>query len=91
MKGRKALMSVAFLTKQTQGTEIHGGIVFWWFVLGWVLGFGFFFFFPSVRESTECLSFEKSWEGKLVSVIEMVSTFAKRSVSCASCLVTRKR
>lgn len=26
------LLPVAFLTKQIQGTEIHGGIGFWWFV-----------------------------------------------------------
>ena len=42
-------------------------------------------FFPSIRDSTECLSFEKSWEGKLVSVIEMVSTFAK--TKCELCIL----
>lgn len=47
---------------------------------------GFFFpFFLSIRDSIECLSFEKSWEGKLVSVIEMVSTFAK--TKCELCIL----
>lgn len=33
------VLPVVLLTKQTQGTDIHGGIVFWWFVWGWLGSF----------------------------------------------------
>jgi len=49
------------------------------------LGFFSFPFLHSRRGSTECLSFEKSCEGKLISVIELVSTFAK--TKCELCIL----
>lgn len=49
------------------------------------------FFSPHVRDTMGHQNFEKLWKGKLISVIEMVSKLANWSVSCASCLVTRKR
>lgn len=35
------------------------------------------FFSPNIRDSMGCQNFEKSWKGKLISVIEMASKLAK--------------
>lgn len=65
------VLPVVLLTKQNKALTSMVGLFFGGlFGVGWVL-------FPSIRSSTKCLSFEKSWEGKLVSVIEMACTFAK--------------
>lgn len=57
-KKRHYVQPMAFWTKQTQGTEIHAGIGFWWFILG--CGSSLCFFFPNIRDSMGCQNFEKS-------------------------------
>lgn len=66
MKGRKAIMFCLWRFRPSKHEALKSMVGLFFDGLFWVVVLFFVWFFfppPSIRDSTECLSFEKSWEG----------------------------